>query len=308
MAEYLSSRRIFLKQAFGASAAVAIAGVPFSSFAAGLNTQTLTILHTNDWHSHIDPFPMDGSKVQGLGGAARRATAIRHIRETNPNVLLLDCGDIFQGTPYFNLYGGELEVKLMNEMGYDAATLGSHEFDLGPEGLKKCVQQAKFPFVNCNYDFSNSILKDSFKPYTIVQKGELKIGILGAGIELKGLVPPNLTGDLVYHEPAALINMHALELKKECDYVILLSHLGYEYKSDKLSDLTLAPQLENVDLILGGHTHTFLEKPVVKKDKVGKDILINQAGWGGTMLGRIDLIFSDKKVTAIDYSNFSLQN
>ena len=122
---------------------------------------------------------------------AQRAGLINSIREKEDHVLLLDAGDIFQGTPYFNFYGGELEFKLMSTMKYDAATLGNHDFDNGLIGLKKQLPFAKFPFLIANYDFSKTILKDKFNPYKIFNKGGIKIGVFGIGIELEGLVPKN---------------------------------------------------------------------------------------------------------------------
>lgn len=253
----------------------------------------LTILHTNDVHSRIEPFPMDGSKLQGLGGAARRSALINQIREQEKNILLLDAGDIFQGTPYFNVYGGELEMKLMTEMGYDAATIGNHDFDAGMDGLYKQLPSAKFPLLNCNYDFSDTVLKSSVIPYQIFKKGPLKIGVLGVGIELEGLVAKAMYGDTQYLDPIAHANKNAAILKQDekCDFVICLSHLGFKYNENKVSDITLAKSSRDIDLILGGHTHTFLDQPVVEKNANGKEVLINQVGWAGVVLGRLDVFF-----------------
>ncbi len=254
---------------------------------------SLTILHTNDVHSRIEPFAQDGGRYAGLGGAAKRAKLINKIRAEKENVLLLDCGDIFQGTPYFNFFGGELEFKLMNEMQYDAATIGNHDFDAGIDGLHKQSTKAKFDLINCNYDFKNTVMHNLVKPYRIFQKGDIKIGVLGVGIELEGLVPKTLFKETQYLDPVKSANDTAKLLKNElgCHYVICLSHLGYKYKEDKVSDHTLAAESSDIDLILGGHTHTFLDEPKVLSNKQGKSIQINQVGWAGVVLGQLDIEF-----------------
>lgn len=253
----------------------------------------MTILHTNDVHSRIEPFPMDGGRYEGQGGAARRAQLIAKIRQEEAHVLLLDSGDIFQGTPYFNYFGGELEFKLMSNMQYDAATIGNHDFDAGIDGLHKQLPHANFPLVVSNYDFEDTILHQSTEPFITLKRGPLKIGILGLGIELKGLVPQQLFGNTRYLDPIAQANKVAERLKqgKNCDVVICLSHLGYQYREDRVSDVVLAKNSSNIDLILGGHTHTFMNKPALVANKNGQPVYINQVGWGGLVLGRIDLFF-----------------
>jgi 5'-nucleotidase len=226
-----------------------------------------------------------------MGGVSRRHALIQKIRQEEEHVLLLDCGDIFQGTPYFNMFGGELEMKLMTEMGYDAATMGNHDFDIGLEGFKKAKSHAKFPFLCANYDFSETILKGETKTYEVFQKGPLKIGVFGIGIELNGLVSSTNYGKTKYLDPISSANSVAKELKqKDCDLIICLSHLGYDYPdSTRISDRKLAQNTSNIDIILGGHTHTFLEKPTIEKNKKGKKVLINQVGYAGLYLGRIDI-------------------
>ncbi|MBI1838177.1 MAG: metallophosphatase [Flavobacteriia bacterium] len=255
----------------------------------------LTILHTNDTHSNIDPFPTNHPEFPNQGGISKRFALIQKIRNETQNVLLLDAGDIFQGTPYFNKYGGVLEMKLMTELAYDVATLGNHDFDGGLEGFKKAKKQAKFPFVNSNYDFSETILKDDFLNDIIIEKDGLKIGIFGIGIELKGLVPDDKYGKTKYLDPIMRANETAKKLKTQnCDYIICLSHLGFEYANDKISDKVLAQKTKNIDLIIGGHTHTFLKEPYIIENLENEKVMINQVGWGGLYLGRIDLEFSKK--------------
>ncbi|MFQ3332712.1 MAG: 5'-nucleotidase [Flavobacteriales bacterium] len=285
----MSNRRHFIKQS-GLSA-IGLSLLPKLSFGNNKDIK-ITILHTNDMHSHIHPFTSGRNK--GLGGMAQRAALIKQIRKQEEHVLLLDAGDIFQGTPYFNVYGGELEFKLMSEMKYDAVTLGNHDFDNGLDGLQKQLPHANFPFLIANYDFSDTILKDTFKPYKIFRKGDLKIGVFGIGIELEGLVPKKLYQNTVYQNPIEKANYYAtlLKQKEKCDLVICLSHLGFKYSNDKLSDMTFSSQTRDIDLIIGGHTHTFLNKPVKQLNLDGKQVLINQVGWAGINIGKVDFHFS----------------
>ncbi len=289
------NRRDFL-HTFGIGAAVTGLGAfPYEALAAR-EIVKLTILHTNDVHSRLEPFPMDGSRNQGLGGVAARAKMIEDIRSQEEHVLLLDAGDIFQGTPYFNLYKGEPEIKAMTKMGYDACTMGNHDFDGGLENFATQLNHAEFPVLLCNYDFTNTAMEHKSVPYKIFKKGKLKIGVTGVGIEMKGLVPDNLFGNTVYLDPIQKVNQTAAMLKKEkdCDLVICLSHLGYQYKEDinRISDLILARETEHIDLIIGGHTHTFLTEPVLVKNKTGAYVLVNHVGWSGIQLGRFEYEFS----------------
>ena len=227
---------------------------------------------------------------------------IKSIKEVEQNVLLFDAGDIFQGTPYFNFFGGEIEFKLMSKLKYDAATLGNHDFDNGLEGLKKQLPNAKFPFLSANYDFSKTILKDKFAPYKIFKKDEIKIGVFGIGIDLENLVPKNLYGNTKYLDPIKISNKYAQKLKDlNCDIVVCLSHLGFKYNNEKVSDIILAKKSKNIDIIIGGHTHTFLKKAVQVKNLDKKDVLINQVGYGGINIGKIDIHFkhnNNKKLIA----------
>ncbi len=256
----------------------------------------LTILHTNDTHSRIEPFPMDGGRNQGLGGVAARAELINKIRQEEEHVLLLDAGDIFQGTPYFNIYKGEPEIKAMTAMNYDACTIGNHDFDAGMENLAtQLTHHAKFPMLVANYDFTGTAMENKTQPYKIFKKGKLKIGIFGVSIEGRGLIPDTLFGATKYIDPVQKANETANELKKNqgCDMVICLSHLGFQYKeSNKISDEILAKETSNIDLIIGGHTHTFFDNPLTYKNKKGDDIIVNQVGWAGIVLGRLDFEFT----------------
>jgi 5'-nucleotidase len=249
-------------------------------------------------HSHIDPFPENHPRNPSMGGVARRANIIEQIRKEEENVLLLDAGDIFQGTPYFNYYGGELEFKLMSMMKYDLATLGNHDFDNGIDGFYAQLPHANFEFVSANYDFKNTKLSGIVKPYKTFIKDGLKIGVFGLGIELEGLVDKKLYKETKYNNPIEVATDITKTLKEteKCDLIICLSHLGFDYKNekDKTSDLKLAAATEDIDLIIGGHTHTFLDKPVIKTNKAGKQVVINQVGAYGINLGRIEFYFSDE--------------
>ena len=287
-------RRNFIQQSTAATAFLTLGGLSLQSFAKN-STKHITILHTNDTHSHIEPFPSDHYKTPNQGGVARRATLIENIRKENPNTLLLDAGDIFQGTPFFNFYGGELEFKLMSMLKYDAATIGNHDFDNGIDGLFAQLPNAKFDFLSANYDFKNTILENSIEPYKIFVKDRIKIGVFGLGIKLEGLVDPRMYKETTYIDPVETAQdmSRILKEEKQCDLVICLSHLGYFYKSnpEHISDLVLASKTKNIDLIIGGHTHTFLPKPTITKNSIGENVLVNQVGCYGLNVGRIDFYF-----------------
>lgn len=291
------NRRGFIKTGAKLGALALLNQLPIDLLAKQQDLVKVTILHTNDWHSRIESFPKDGGKFAGMGGAATRAALIKKIRTQDKQVLLLDAGDMFQGTPYFNFFDGELEYRLMSQMGYDAVTLGNHDFDKGIDGIVKQLPLATFDIINCNYDFSATALKDKVKPYRIFNKGGVNIGVIGVGIDLIGLVPNDLYAGVKYNDPINLASnlAHDLKTNKNCDFVICLSHLGYEYTNDKISDRILAQKSANIDLIIGGHTHTFLPKPVTLKNKENKEVIINQVGWAGLQLGKIELYFDSAK-------------
>ncbi|RPD90728.1 bifunctional metallophosphatase/5'-nucleotidase [Aureibaculum marinum] len=290
-------RRNFIKQVGGFSTLAMVGGLTLPSFI-GNQKRHITILHTNDTHSHIEPFKPNHNRYANRGGVARRATLIEQIRKENSNTLLLDAGDIFQGTPYFNYYEGELEFKLMSMLKYDVATIGNHDFDNSIDGLFKQLPNANFDFVSANYDFRNTVLDTHVKPYKIIFKDGIKIGIFGLGIELDGLVDKRMYKETKYLDPIEITKDITNRLKNEerCDLIICLSHLGYYYKNNpnKISDLNLAKITNNIDLIIGGHTHTFLPKPTIVKNLDGKNMLVNQVGAYGLNLGRIDFYFDEQ--------------
>nr|WP_299173855.1 metallophosphatase [uncultured Allomuricauda sp.] len=290
-------RRDFLRNTAATSALIGFGGLSFNS-CKGWGSRQITILHTNDVHSHIDPFPTSHSQYANLGGVARRASLVEQIRSENPNTLLLDAGDIFQGTPYFNFYGGELEFKLMSKLKYDAATIGNHDFDNGIDGLLAQVPNATFKLLSANYDFSNTVMNGFVKPYQTYVLDEIKVGVYGIGIKLDGLVTKRLYKETEYLNPfeIALDTERLLKEEEKCDLIICLSHLGYDYQNpDRPSDTQLAQRTHYTDLIIGGHTHTFLDKPDVRINQKGNSVLVNQVGAYGLNLGRIDFYFDEAK-------------
>lgn len=301
MEELKLNRRKFLSLSTAAATSLAISN-PLIASTANYN---ITILHTNDVHSRIDPIPMDGSRNQGKGGVARRAALIKQIRAKEAHVLLLDAGDIFQGTPYFNYWGGELEIKLMSLMGYDASIMGNHDFDNGVDGFVKQLKHAKFPILNANYDFTDTAMEGKNQDYKIFKKGKIKVGVFGLGIELTGLVNKTQYGNTQYLDPLikAREMENILKFDEKCNLIICLSHLGYEYKSDKVSDVVIAKNTQHIDLIIGAHTHTFLPAPVSILNALGNETLINQVGFAGINLGRIDFIFDRNTLQKRSYSS-----
>ncbi|HEV2914961.1 MAG TPA: metallophosphatase [Pyrinomonadaceae bacterium] len=311
------TRRRFLYAAGGATTAAA-AGLALSSnlfptrarsltaFAAPLlvpaDDETLiTILHTNDQHSQIDPLPAN-DRNGGKGGVARRATLVKRIRKENPNTLLVDAGDSFQGTPYFNLYKGVVEYKTMTAVGYDVVTLGNHDFDNGIEGLAEAMKHAKFEFVSANYDVTGTAIASRVKPYVVRELGGIRIGLFGLGIKLEGLNPPESFKGLKYLDPVRMARgvTRLLREREKCSMVVCMSHLGYYPKpqGDELGDSQLVAQVDGIDFIASGHTHTFMQQPVLARQPSGKDTVIFQVGKSGIYLGRVDFTVRRNKVTA----------
>jgi len=290
------NRRIFIRNGLTGIAGLSLGATPFKLLA-GSDFITISILHTNDLHSHIEPFSEGNENTAGKGGLARISEMVKRVKSVNQNTLLFDAGDMFQGTPYYNYFKGELMLQMMSAAGYDAGTIGNHEFDDGLEGIKKSLPAAKFPLINSNYDFSDTILAGKFPRWKIFKKGGIKIGVYGLGIKLKGLVADKNFGNTVYNDPleTALEMESFLKNHKKCDLVVCLSHLGLRYIENVISDVVLAAETSFTDLIIGGHTHTYLEEPLVIKNKTGNKVIINQASWGGLVLGKIDFVFERSK-------------
>ena len=256
--------------------------------AAALPAQDLVILHTNDTHSQIEPIRVGYNK--GLGGVERRLQYIDQVREKygKKNVLLLDAGDFNQGTPYYTVAHGDLEVELVNLMGYDVMALGNHEFDNGQEDLARRLKKCKHQTVTCNYDFSNTPLKKLVKPYVIVRRGGMKIGIIGVTSHLESVVLKSYVDGMVRLNTIEEVNRWAdfLKNRKHCDLVILLSHLGYSGGTlDRPSDLLMVENSRNLDLVIGGHSHTYLKELTEVKDLDGKVVPISQCGGQGIVVG-----------------------
>lgn len=292
----MNSRRKFLRKIAGASAGLALTGIS-QELLAKQDLLRISILHTNDIHCHIDPFPETNPSYAGRGGLARLSARIKGIREENNPILLVDAGDMFQGTPYFNFYKGELIMKVMTKMGYEASTIGNHEFDNGLEGIEQSLKYAGFPLICSNYDFSQTILRNRFPEYRIFNKNGIKIGLYGLGVEMAGLVPEKNYAGTRYLDPVTTARQMEIFLKNErnCDLVICLSHLGLKYRETKISDTLLAGQTRMTDLIIGGHTHSYLKEPLQLKNAEGKRIIVNQAAWAGLMLGRIDFVLDRER-------------
>ncbi len=302
MEEFMSkSRRLFIKNAglgmLGVGSLSSFGWREMNNFLSKSDLISLTILHTNDMHSRIEAFPENHRKYPGQGGIVNVGRKIAEIRKFEPELLLLDAGDIFQGTPYFNEYGGELEFKLMSFLKYDCATIGNHDFDNGLDGFNRMLKHAEFPFANANYNFKDTILEGKIKPYKIIRKKGLKIGVFGLGVQLEGLVSKENYLETKYEDPIQKANEIATLLKEEekCNLIVCLSHLGYSYKNTKVCDKDLAQKTAHIDLIIGGHTHTFLEKAEAFKNLQGNKVLVNQVGWSAINLGRVDFVFSKKE-------------
>ena len=253
------------------------------------NARKLVILHTNDTHSQIEEI-RSGNGI-GKGGVHQRAEFFARIKAENENVLILDAGDYNQGTPYFTIFKGDLEVQVMNELGYEVVALGNHEFDNGLDELARRLKNARYTTVCANYDFTDTPLRDIVKPYVIIERGGLKIGIFGITTDLKTLVAKQNVKGMVYKDAYQVTDATALKLRNElgCDLVIALTHIGYSGYPDQLSDINLAQKTENVDIIIGGHSHTFLKSEKIYKNRAGKDVVIVQAGAQGEYVGQLEI-------------------
>ncbi|MEI7504583.1 MAG: metallophosphoesterase [Paludibacter sp.] len=246
-------------------------------------------MHTNDTHSQVEPTEKSTSKTSDMGGYARRMGVIDSIRSIDQNVILLDAGDFSQGTPYFNFFNGRVEIDAMNKMKYDAATLGNHEFDNGIDTLAVILKTAKFPLISSNYELDKTPLIGMLKPYLILERSGLRIGIISTNVQPKGLIIESNYKGLIYKDALKTANETAafLKLKKHCDLIICLSHLGVK------PDYEMAHNSSDIDVIIGGHSHTLLEN-VSEKNKAGKSVIIAQMGKSGLYLGKVELEMEKK--------------
>jgi len=293
-------RRDFLKKGLVLSAGTMFSAGSVMKLFENRHAVNLTILYTNDTHARLDPFPPNATEHAGLGGIARRATLVEQIRKEKENVLLLDAGDIFQGTPWFNVYGGKVDLELMSKMGYDAAAIGNHEFDNGLQGFADVAPAADFPFLCANYDVRDTPMNPFVQRFMVKEVGGLRIGIFGLGIQLDGIVREELYDGVMYRDPVIWANGITRSLKQyqRCNMVICLSHLGYHYNDSRIDDRKLASRVDGIDLIIGGHTHTFMNEPEVIASPGGGKTLVTQAGHSGIVLGRLEMFFNDSgKIT-----------
>jgi 5'-nucleotidase len=269
---------------------------------AQVGEKLITILHTNDTHSQIDPLPANDRQYPDKGGVARRATLVKRIRKENPNTLLVDAGDVFQGTPYFNFFKGEVEYKSMSLIGYDVVTLGNHDFDNGVDALAAAMKFANFDFVSSNYEVRGTPLENRVKPYAVRELGGLRVGLFGMGISPDNLITPANFKGVKYNDPvkAARDVVDTLRGTERCTLVIGMSHLGYyaEPKDGSVGDSQVAAQVDGIDFIASGHTHTFMKQPVITKAPAGGNTIIFQVGRSGIYVGRVDFKIRDGKVVA----------
>ncbi len=280
---------------------------PISDFAAPLlqpelGETLITILHTNDTHSQIDPLPDSDKLNPCAGGVARRATLVKQVRNENPNTLMVDAGDVFQGTPYFNFFKGEVEYKSMSLIGYDVVTLGNHDFDNGVAALAAAMKFANFEFVSSNYDVRGTPIESRVKPYAVRTLGGVRVGVMGLGISPTGLITPDNFKGVTFRDPikAAQETVRTLREQERCSLVVCASHLGYypTPKGDEIGDTQVVAQVDGIDFIASGHTHTFMKAPVVAKQPQGGTTVIFQVGKSGIYVGRVDMRLRDGKVMA----------
>jgi 5'-nucleotidase len=298
------NRRAFLttSAAFGA----ALMAFPRDVFSVA--DTVITILHTNDTHSQIDPLPANDRNA-GMGGVARRATLVKRIRKENPNTLVIDAGDVLQGTPYFNFYKGEVEYKAMSAIGYDLGTLGNHEFDNGVEALAAALKFANFDLVSANYDVKGTVLESKVKRYVVKTLGGIRVGLFGLGVSPTALITPENFKGVTYIDPVVAAREVVKKLREEerCALVVCMSHLGYVEKGDQ-GDSFVASQVDGIDFIASGHTHTFMEKPVTQTQPCGAKTMIFQVGKSGIYVGRVDFTLRSGKLAAASARLLDLRN
>lgn len=257
----------------------------------------LEVLHTNDTHSCIMPLNpnLADTAVAGRGGFLRRVAMIKEERAKNPDLLLIDSGDFSQGSPFYTMFKGDVEVGLMNLMGYDAVTIGNHEFDFGLENMARIFKMAKFPVVCANYDFTGTCVEGLVKPYVIIKRNGLRIGLFGLSPQLEGLVDLSKCKGVTYLDPVEVGNRVAAELKhdKKCDVVICVSHLGW-LRPDEMGDQKLLASSKDIDLVLGGHSHSYFKALRYVNNADGKAVPVDQNGKNAMYVGKLTLSF-DKK-------------
>jgi 5'-nucleotidase len=308
------TRRRFLGSSLIGGAAFSLLPPAFFTFATstsdfaapllqpGAGETLITILHTNDTHSQIDPLPATDKLNPGMGGVARRAALVKQVRKENPNTLLIDAGDVFQGTPYFNFFKGEVEYKSMSLIGYDVVTPGNHDFDNGVAALAVAMKFANFDFVSSNYDVRGTPIESRVKPYVVRVLGGVRIGVMGLGISPIGLITPDNFKGVTYQDPikAAQETVRILREQERCTLVVCASHLGYypNPKGNEIGDTQVVAQVDGIDFIASGHTHTFMKEPVVAKQPKGGNTIVFQVGKSGIFVGRVDMKLRDGKVTA----------
>lgn len=269
--------------------AALLTGTACGMYASEEGEVELRIVHTNDTHSCIMPVSPHSSDtaLADKGGFVRRAALVRDLRKADEGLLLFDSGDFSQGSAYYNLYKGEVEVRLMNEMRYDAATIGNHEFDFGLENMARIFRLAEFPIVCSNYHVEGTVLEGLVKPYVVLERKGLRIGVFGLGTQLEGMVASENYAGVTYEDPVTAANRVAdiLKEKEHCDLVVCLSHLGWQI--DGVDDSEVIPATQGIDLVLGGHSHTYMERPEVVKNAAGKNVYCNQMGKHGRYVGEL---------------------
>lgn len=250
-------------------------------------SQTLTLVHTSDTHSCIEPISKNDIKPEQAdkGGYIRRVSLIKELRQQYPNLLLLDCGDFSQGSVYYNLFRGEVEVQLMNEMRYDACTIGNHEFDCGLDNMARLFRMAHFPIVCANYDFTGTVCEGLVRPYIVVERAGMRVGIFGLAPQLEGLVSSANCQGVVYHHPTAVAQQMADLLRNEehCNFVICLSHLGYGDDDDR--DPAVIRATRGIDVVLGGHSHSYFEYTKYIPNADGREIPLDHQGKNAQFVG-----------------------
>lgn len=264
---------------------------------AAQSTKEVYIYHTNDMHSRVEAFPQEfqDTLLAGKGGLIRRATFIKEQRKLYPDLLLFDSGDFSQGTPYYNLFKGEVEVKLMNEMHYDAGTIGNHEFDFGLENMARLFKMADYPIVCANYDVTGTVLEGLVREYVVINRDGLRIGVFGLSPQLDGLVAAECYGNVKFEDPVSEAQRIAdlLKEKEQCDLVICLSHLGW--KDEPYSDISLIENTRHIDLVLGGHSHSYFVTPEFYENLDGVKVPVQQMGKNAAFVGKVVLKLQREK-------------